>query len=402
MGSPAIKTERLYYADCYLPTFEAHVVATRPRDGGILVYLDRSAFYPASGGQPADRGTLGDVRVLDVIEEGEAVAHIVEARPQAEVVTGVIDWMRRFGHMQQHTGQHILSAAFKETFQLKTISFHMGEEVSTIDLDSDRVSARQIELAESRANEVVFENRNVDILFRTADEARGMQLRKPAGRQGEVRVISIENFDLSACGGTHVGRTGSVGVILVRKCERMKGQTRLEFVCGRRALGCARTDLRILTETGWLLSSAREQIPELVRKQSEQVRAGIKSVEALTRRLASYRARELWIAAPERNGRRIILSVFNSDENAEAKMVAQAAGRLEGCVALVGVKGRPSLVYFAQSADGNADMGVILKKTIERSGGAGGGTRNFAQGGGLDENQLGEALSYAERLLTTP
>jgi alanyl-tRNA synthetase len=394
-----LKTERLYYTDCYLREFDARVIATRPVGQRLGVYLDRSPFYPASGGQPADRGTLGDAQVIDVIDEGEAVAHVVDTAPKTEIVRGSIDWARRFDHMQQHTGQHVFSASFVETAQLSTVSFHLGDASSTIDLDSDRVSLAQIERAESRANEVVYENRRVDILLRDVTETQEIQLRKPTERKGQVRLVRIEDFDLSACGGTHVSRTGSIGQIAVRKVERMKNQMRVEFVCGRRALASARKDFRILTETGLLLSSAGEQIPELVRKQSEELRIAAKTVDKLTRRVAQYRARELWACAPLRKGRRVIRSVFNSDESVEAKMIAQAAGALETCIALIGVRGDPSLIYFAQSADGDADLGAILKQTLATFGGRGAGSRNFAQGGGLNQDQLENAMTYTEDLL---
>lgn len=396
-----MKTERLYYADCYVREFDARIIGTRahPEGGQAFVYLDRTAFYPSSGGQPSDRGTLGGVEVLDVIDEGEAIAHLVDSVPASEAVNGAIDWGRRFDHMQQHTGQHVLSAAFERTANLKTVSFHLGSDVSTIDLDSDRVGARQVEQAERLANEVIFENRAVEILFRSADEARQMNMRKPSGREDEVRLIRIENFDLSACGGTHVSRTGSIGLVELRKIERMKNLTRVEFVCGRRAARCAHGDLQIVSETALLLSSAPEKIPELVRKQSEEIRAGLKRNQQLTRSLAEYQAKELWAAAPEANGRRVIRRVFNSDESAQAKLLGAAAAELGSCVAVIGVKGKPGVIYLAQSKDGSSDLAAILKKVLAEVGGKGGGTRDFAQGGGIDEDQLENALTHAENLL---
>jgi alanyl-tRNA synthetase len=394
-----MKTERLYYTDCYLREFEGRVLRAEPCAEGSRVYLDRSAFYPASGGQPADRGTLGNAEILDVIDEGDAVAHLLDRVPESELAHGVIDWHRRFDHMQQHTGQHVLSAAFERTAEFETVSFHLGEEISSIDLASDRTSVRQVEEAESLANQVVFDNRAVAILFRTSEEARQMSLRKPAAREGELRLIRVEDFDLSACGGTHVNRTGSIGLIAVRKIERMKGQTRVEFVCGGRALACARRDFRTLSEAGRALSSAPEKLPELVCKQSDEIRGATKSIEKLSHRVAEYRGRELWAAAPVTGSIRIIRHIFNGDEAAEAKMVAQAATRLPACVFLIGVQGEPAALYFARSEDGGADMGSVLKKTLAGFGGKGGGTQHFAQGGGLPPEHLEEALVYAEGLL---
>ncbi len=394
-----LKTERLYYTDCYLREFEARVVKIDPGPKGFRVYLDRSAFYPESGGQPMDRGTLAGIPLVEVLEEGETIAHVLASKPEGESLRGKLDWDRRFDHMQQHTGQHVLSAAFEKTGSYKTVSFHLGAETSTIDLDSDRLGRRQIEEAEELANRVVFEDREVRTFFRTAAEAGTMDLRKPTERKGDVRLVEVKDFDLSACGGTHVARTGEIGLIVVRKVERMKGQTRVEFICGTRALKAAREDFRILSDAAHLLSSGLENVPGLIARQSEELRAALRAQEKLVERLAAYRARELHETAPEKAGRKIVRRIFASEENAEAKKLAHAIAELPSSVALMGVKGKPATLYFAQSAGGPADMGSMLKQTVAKLGGKGGGTRDFAQGGGLDEAKLEEALRLAESLI---
>ena len=393
------KTERLYYSDCYLREFDARVFHAAPDPQGFRVYLDRSAFYPDSGGQPADRGTLGGINVLEVADEGEAVAHVLAREPEKGNLHGVIDWQRRFDHMQQHTGQHLLSAAFEKTGGYKTVSFHLGAESSTIDLDSERVGTRQMEQAEELANGVIFEDRAVTVSLRAAAEVGQMDLRKPTHREGDVRLVEIQDFDLSACGGTHVSRTGAVGLILVRKVERTRHQTRVEFVCGGRALKSARREFRALSESGRLLSGGLEEVPALITKQSEALRATLRLSEKQTRRLAEYRARELWAAAPDRNGRKIARHIFAADENAEAKMLAHAIGALPNAVALLGVKGSTASVYFAQSPGGPSDMGAILRQSLAKLGAKGGGTRDFAQGGGLEEGKLDQVLNQAEELI---
>src|SRR2546428_12319575 len=332
------KSERLYYTDSYLREFEARVVGVDPAPGGFRVYLDRSAFYPESGGQPSDRGALGGIPVLDVVDEGDRLAHLLDRQPESENLRGELDWRRRFDHMQQHTGQHALSAAFEKAGGLKTVSFHLGAEASTIDLDSDRVGRRQIEEAEELANGVVFEDREVRILFRQAGEANRMDLRKPTSREGDVRLIEIEGFDLSACGGTHVKRTGEIGTIAARKVELVKGNTRVEFVCGYRALRSARRDFLNLSEAGRLLSGAADRVPALVAKQSEELRAAIHARERLAGRVAEYRAAELLSTVPLRNGRRVVRQVFPAEELMEAKMIAHAIAKQPSAVALVAVK----------------------------------------------------------------
>ena len=295
-----VKTERLYYTDCYLREFEARVVKIDPGPKGFRVYLDRSAFYPESGGQPKDLGTLGGIPLVEVVEEGEAIAHVLAQKPEGEVLQGEVDWERRFDHMQQHTGQHVLSAAFEKTGSYKTVSFHLGAETSSIDLDSDRLGRRQIEEAEELANRVVFEDREVRTFFRSAAEAGAMDLRKPTERKGDVRLVEVKDFDLSACGGTHVRTTGAIGLILVRKVERMKGQTRVEFLCGGRALKAAREDFRRLSEAAQSLSAGLEGVPARIRRLSEELRAAFRAQEKLVERVATYRAREFREAAPEK------------------------------------------------------------------------------------------------------
>jgi alanyl-tRNA synthetase len=412
------KTERLYYTDCYLREFEARVVDVQPDPRGVRITLDRSAFYPESGGQPMDHGTIGSLSVLEVIDEGDAVPLVLERRPEGESVKGAIDWIRRFDHMQQHTGQHVLSAAFEKAVRAKTVGFHLGAGSSSIDLDTDRLTRRQIDQAEELANRIVFEDREVRVLFRSASEASRLDLRKPTEREGELRLIEVDGFDLSACGGTHVGRTGEIGMIAVRKSERMRGLTRVEFVCGARALSAARRDFLALGEAGRMLSGSLEQVPALVQKQADELRSALRAREKLTGRLAEYVARELAAAAPERpdgSGRKVIRHIFAAEELSEAKMVAHAVQKQPSTVALLGVlggrgvpaapaqgQGSSTTLFFSQSAGGSADMGALLRQTVAKFGGRGGGTRDFAQGGGVEPGKLDEALAEAEKLAGGP
>jgi alanyl-tRNA synthetase len=393
------KTERLYYSDCYLREFQARVLHSEVAPNGFKVYLDRTAFYPTSGGQPTDFGTIAGLQVLEAVDEGDEIAHLLRQAPELEDVSGKIDWARRFDLMQQHTGQHILSAAFQRSGDYKTVSFHLGEESSTIDLDSDRVGARQLEEAEDAANQVVFENRPVRISFQPAGEASRLDLRKPTARDGEVRLVEVEGFDLSACGGTHVNCTGAVGLILVRKIERMKGLTRVEFLCGGRAHRQARRDFRVLSEAARLFSAAPDTLPELIAKQSQELREAARGREKLLERLAEYQARELWQAVPVVAGRRVVRQVFPEEESAQVKLLAHALAKLPSAVALLGVKGQRTKLFFAQTPGGTPEMGNILKQTLAKFGGKGGGGRDFAQGGGLEESRLEEALAYAEALI---
>lgn len=394
-----VQTERLYYTNCYLKEFEANVVEVHAADNGFRIYLDRSAFYPESGGQPADSGTLAGLPVLEIAEEGEAVAHLLGKRPEKDTIKGEIDWPRRFDHMQQHTGQHVLSAAFEQAGGYKTVSFHMGKGSSTIDLDSDRIGRQHIEEAENLANRMVFENREVRIFFAPAEEACRMELRKPTFREGDVRLVEIEGLDLSACGGTHVSRTGSIGMIAVRKSERVKNLTRLEFVCGGRALRSARDDYRYLSESALQLSTALENVPALIQKQSAELRDALQAREKLQESLAEYRAGELLAVAPERKGRRVVRLMVTPSGLESPELLAHAIARRDRAVALIGLKGNPARLIFAQSSGGPDDMNALLRQTVARVGGKGGGKRDFAQAGGLDEERLEQALALAESIL---
>ncbi len=216
-------TERLYYNDGYLREFRARV--TRSEDGGRRVYLDRTAFYPSSGGQPFDLGTLGGIRVVEVADEVERIAHLLEAPLPAGEVEGAIDWPRRYDHMQQHTGQHLLSAVFEELYQIRTLSFHMGAQTSTIDLSAAAIDPSQVEQVEQRCAEIVAEAHPVTISYEDAGAAAG--LRKESQRSGTLRIVSIEGVDRSACGGTHVRSTAELGPILIRKIEKIRGNLRV-------------------------------------------------------------------------------------------------------------------------------------------------------------------------------
>ncbi len=394
-----MKTKRLYYTDCYLKEFEARVLDKQPDAKGVRVYLDRTAFYPESGGQPMDRGFLAGLPVLEVREEEDTIVHLLERAPESGAVKGEIDWARRFDHMQQHTGQHVLSAAFEKTGGYKTVSFHLGGESSTIDLDSDRLGERQIVEAEDLANHGVFENREVKIYFRPVEEARALDLRKPTAREGNVRLVEVAGLDLSACGGTHVNRTGAIGLIVVRKVERMRDTTRVEFLSGQRVLAAVRRDFKILSEAAQMFSTSADQVPTVLAKQAEELRSALRERVKSQQRLAQALARNLWVSAPEKNGRKIVCHIFAMEELEVAKKAAHEIAGQASSVALIGVKGNPASLFFSQSPGGPADVSVALRQTLAKFGGKGGGTRDFAQAGALDETKLEEALKFAASLL---
>jgi len=259
-------TERLYYTDPYASEFDAEVVRVEDHDGRPAAVLDRTAFYPTSGGQPFDTGTLGAARVVDVVDGDDGdVRHVVEGTVAAGKVRARIDWARRFDHMQQHTGQHVLSAAFDKLAQARTESFHLGSAASTIDLGCE-VSPPAIERAEDEANRIVWEDRPVHIRFADAEQAAALPLRKESGRTGTLRLIDVEGFDLSACGGTHVARTGAIGVIAVTGWEKFRSGTRVEFVCGGRALRSHRALRDVVSGSVRALSVLPGDLPSAIER----------------------------------------------------------------------------------------------------------------------------------------
>ena len=399
-------TERLYYTDSFLHEFEARVVAVN----GETVTLDRSAFYPTSGGQVFDTGWLEDngrarIRVKEVVEKqsGE-VLHIVEGDVQAlqpgSLVRGAIDAERRFDHMQQHSGQHVLSAAFEKLYNFATVSFHMGEEDCTIDLATDVVTAKQLEVAEKLANQIIAEDRPVEIRFATIEEARTLGVRKiPPAEREKLRLIDIRDFDLNACGGTHVRSTGQVGCILLRKTEKVRQGVRVEFVCGLRAVRAARRDFETLTESAAVFSTHIWDVPQQVRKSLDEIKSAQKAQHRLLEEVAELQAPQMLQSAPERGGHKLVVQFFAERDLGFIKMLAQKLTKSGQAVALLGCGGlQPSLV-FTQSPGLPSDMGALMKQTVQQLGTRGGGNRGMAQGGAPDSAKAKEALQQAASAL---
>lgn len=401
-------TERLYYTDSFLHQFEARVTAVSSELGAVTITLDRSAFYPTSGGQVFDTGTLevaggaSPLHVKDVTENEQTgeVLHIVEGEVQAlrpgAAVRGTIDAERRRDHMQQHSGQHVLSAAFEKLYNLPTVSFHMGDESCTIDLATEAVSAKQLQAAEKLANEVIVEDRPVEIRFATPEEARTMGVRKiPPAEREKLRLIDIQDFDLNACGGTHVRSTGQIGGILLRKTEKVRQGVRVELVCGLRAAATARRDFEMLTEAAALFSTHIWEVPQQVRKSLEEIKSAQKAQHRQLEEIAELQAQSMLQSAEDRGAYKLVVQFFPERDLSFIKMLAQKLVRCGTAVALLGCGGaQPSLV-FGQAAGLNNDMGALMKETVQRLGTRGGGTCDMAQGGAPDAASAEDAVRQA-------
>jgi len=305
-------TERLYYTDADCLDFEATVLSCDAVEGRQVAVLDRTAFYPTSGGQPFDTGMLDEVPVVDVVDlDDDRVGHVVTVALDAgRRVRGRIDAARRFDHRQQHTGQHILSAAFDRLHRARTVGFHLSADVSTLDLDKV-LSPDSMAKAEAEANRVVWENRAVTIRFATADEAATLALRKEPTRTGPLRLVDIDQFDLSACGGTHVARAGAVGVVAIRSWEKFRGGMRLEFLCGGRALRAFRTLRDAVTGSQRFLSVAPAELPAAIERAQGDNKDLKKTIRDLQDRLAVHEAAALVARATMVGGARVVIEAID-------------------------------------------------------------------------------------------
>jgi alanyl-tRNA synthetase len=376
-------TERIYYTEPACRAFDAVVTAVVEHEGAAALVLDRTAFYPTSGGQPFDTGSLGTTKVLNTIDEGDRVVHVVSAPLSVgDAVHGEIDWTRRFDHMQQHTGQHVLSAAFDRLLDTRTMSFHMGVESSTIDLARE-VSLAEVERAVDEANRVVWEDRPVTIRFVSPDEAASLPLRKEPVREGLLRLIEISGFDLSACGGTHVARTGEIGLIAAIGAERFRSGTRVTFVCGGRALRALRGYRDAVAGSVRSLSVLPHELPAAVERMQAEGRQTRKAIGRLQSELAGHEAARLVAASPVVEGVHRAAHVIDGWDAAGLKAIASAmTAQGLAAAALIGTSA-PIAVVVARSAGVAVDANAVLQQLLKRFGGRGGGKPELAQGAGL-------------------
>lgn len=406
-------TDRLYYRDSFLYHFEAEVreIVENPRPALVL---DRTAFYPSSGGQSYDTGWIFPAddavkfRVTEVADmEDGRVVHYLEA-PLKDVqpgsrIRGEIDPDRRRDHMQQHSAQHVLSAAFVRLFDMPTVSFHMADDYCSIDLDTPALTKEQVEAAERLANEIMIENRPVDVRYVTREEAAQLGLRKlPPAERDQLRLIDVRDFDLCACGGTHVSHTGQIGGILLRKFEKVRQGYRVEFVAGQRAVATARRDFTTLTEAAALFSAHIYDVPQQTRKSLDEIRSLRKEWEQSQDDLATAQATSLLAETPEMGDRKLIVRTFSDRDLNFVKLLAQKLSRQSSAaVALLATTSPQPALVFAQSPGQPSNLGVLLKETVTALGGRGGGTKDLAQGGVPRADGIAAALAGAAQKLAS-
>ena len=394
-------TQRLYFADTHLLEFDARVVEVAAHEGRAAVVLDRTAFYPTGGGQPNDTGTLDGVPVVDVVEVEEGrILHVLDgALAEGAGVTGRVDAARRLDHVQQHTGQHVLSQAFVKLFGAETRAFRMGAETAEIDVDFDGAGEAEVAAAEALANEVVF--RDLAVRAHTVDRegAAALPLRKESGREGLLRVVEIDGFDWSPCGGTHVRRTGEIGLVAVRGVERAKRLLRVEFVCGGRALADYRRANRTAVDVARLFSTGRDEGPEAVRRLMEEAKQLRRRVRDLAEIASEVEGRRLYAEGEARDGYRLVARRLDARSADELRALAHKVLAEGPALALLASDdaGTARLVFARSDHPSLAavDCGRLMRAACEAIGGRGGGKPDMAQGGGPDASRIDDALEAA-------
>jgi len=385
-------TERLYRDDPYLLEFDARVLERTAHEGRPALVLDRTAFYAESGGQPWDTGTLGSARVAAVLETGGRILHVLDSPVAGDRVHGVVDEPRRRDHRQQHHGQHLLSRAFVAVASARTVSFHLGAESSSIDLDRE-VGDEDLASAESLANRVVWEARPVRVRDVTRAEARALGIAPPEEAGDSVRLVEAEGFDLQPCGGTHPRSTAEVGVVVVLGAEKYKGGSRVRFVCGDRALGAVRLRHRTLDRLGALLSAPLQGVESALVRTLDQLAASRRQVEELQARVIQAEASGL--AETAAGEPPIVTRVYDGWSADDLRSLAIALTGRRRCLALLGSRAAKAHVVFAQTPGLGCDVPGLARTALALLGGRGGGRGDLAQGGGESLEGLEAALEAA-------
>ncbi|BAD41751.1 serine-tRNA(Ala) deacylase AlaX [Symbiobacterium thermophilum] len=390
-----MRTVKLFQADAYRTEFEGHVLSCSPVGDAWAVVLNQTCFYPASGGQPSDSGTLGGQPVLDVHAEPDGTIVHVVGGPLSGTVVGQVDWTRRLDHMEQHTGQHLLSAAFVHLLQADTVSWHLGAEASTVDIAVENLSAEQVEEVELTCNRLIRAGLPVHAHLCSPEEAHRFPLRKPPTVSGPVRIIEIEGYDWSPCGGTHLRSIGELGLIKIKTWERYKRAVRVTFLAGQRALHDYMALDRMTRDLARRLSIGAADLPRWADRTQEEVTSLRKRVRTQQEELLAVEAERLLAGARRIGPARVVRQTFGGRPADELRLLAAKVAGTPGCVAVFGTRGALPQLIFHRAADLRLDVGQILSAVLPIIDGKGGGSPVQAQGGGTRPERLEEALDAA-------
>ncbi|AZN41360.1 alanyl-tRNA editing protein [Paenibacillus albus] len=369
-------TSRLYYKSAYVTEWETKITKSLQREDGWYVLLAESAFYPHGGGQPCDTGTINGVAVLDVISEEDEVLHKVERLPEGETASCRIDWQRRFDHMQQHSGQHLLSAVCLKLFNAMTLSFHLGNESATIDVESPELTQEQLSGLEREVNQAIYDNHPITSYMVSPEEASRLPLVKPPTVSGNVRIVEIESVEFNACGGTHVSATGGIGMIKLLRTEKVKGNTRISFKCGSRALAEFNDCLGILGKLSLKFNTGKDDIIARVEKWEQEQKQIQAEMAALKEQNDSFVARELL----EQQEVRLIAHQFENKPLKDLQNLAMKLTSLSNDPVLL-VDLADFKVVLSHSGAFEQSCGGFFKEHLGAYGGKGGGSSNLAQAG---------------------
>ncbi len=393
----ATQTMRLYFEDPYRIDFEARVLERRIHQGKPAFVLDQTCFYPEGGGQPSDRGTLSGVPVLHVLEQEGEILHVLEKEIPGDTVQGSVDWATRLDHMQQHAGQHVLSQCFDRLLSGKTLSFHLGEKISTLEIGLASITDADLDRIEACANQAVIQNKEIRTYFVEESEVSHVPLRRPPKKTGRIRVVEAVGFDYSACGGTHPQRTGEIGVIKILKREKIRGNLRFEFVCGNRALEDYHQKNRILSEVAARFSAGETDLPAVVDKLLSEQKESARTMKRLRSRMLEQEARELIRDADEP----IILAQFQERTAQEVRQLALEIIRNPGLVVLFGLRSgeKGAHVVLARSQDVGHDLRELIPVVSPQLNAKGGGRESLVELAGDRPEALTQALESARQHL---
>jgi alanyl-tRNA synthetase len=394
-----MRTERLYNDDPYLKEFDAKVIEIIPYEDKFGIVLDRTAFYPVGGGQPFDTGYLNAASVLEVFEKDGKLLHIVNEPLQSKEVKGLINWSRRFDHMQQHTGQHILSECFEELYSGSTDSFHLGKDIASIEINIDSFSEDDGLRLENMANDIIYSNLPVTARIVTDEELKNIPLRKKPKVTENIRIVEVKGFDYSPCGGTHVSATGEVGIIKLKSWEKCKGGYRFVFVCGYRALKDYEMQNSIIKTLCEKLSVRDCDVVEALCKVISDCKYAEKQLSAANQELIKFEADNITKECPIVGGIRLVSRIFDNRSINDVKLLAQYLTQVPGTVALLACRNESAQVIFARSEDVSIDMNTLFKAVLHIIDGKGGGNSKTAQGGGSGIDKLDDFLNSAVNIL---
>lgn len=390
------ETKRLYYENPYQIEFEADVLERKIIEEKPALVLDQTCFYPESGGQPDDRGVINGIKVIRVLEDEEKIIHVLEGDVSSDRVKGKVDWIMRFDLMQQHSGQHILSQSFYELLKAETLSFHLGESVSTVEIDLRKAEDEEVEKVEHRANEVIFEDREVRAYFVPEEQIKTIPLRKPPQKKGEIRVVEVSGFDYSACGGTHVRRAGEVGLIKILGWERIRNNVRFEFVCGRRAREDYARKSQMIRQLSSRFTVPEREILASVEKIFLDLKSQRKRIKKLEEEVVRYEALEIVRQAKEK----IIRKIFQDKTAEQMKFLALNIIRQGDFIVLFGlIEEKRGHLVFARSENIQVDLRELLPLVSPLIKGKGGGQPSLIEIAAESTENLEEALEKADEHL---